>query len=89
MKELRPCARRTHGGLTWGVVGGAEVINHGGDQGATQDVAGDKGGKGSCAEAKATRHPVVRDTRSDPRGVTEARSCPSREASRSWSRTSH
>ena len=49
--------------LTWDAEGGAEVINHGGDQGATRVATGDKGGKGDSkgrAEAKAT----TRDPRS-------------------------
>ena len=37
-----------HDHLTRGVEGGTEVVNHGGDQGATHDSAGNKGGKGGC-----------------------------------------
>ena len=95
-KSLVSCARVVLGQdrLARSAEGGSKAINHGGDQGATHDAAGHKSWKGrseSRAKAKAT----TRDPRGGlpPRVIrrrrwTEARSCPSKEASKSWSRKS-
>ena len=86
-----------HDGLVRDAKGEAEVVDHGGHQGAAHDATGDEGRERNPkrrAEAQPQVSPVVachqewsgRSPLSE--AVTEARNCPSNATSRSWSKRS-
>ena len=71
--------------LIRGAEGVADVVDHGGYQGAAHNAAGDEGGAQPAAGDACGCHQEWSGRSPLSEALTEARNCPSKATSRSWS----